>query len=149
MFISAAWSESNNNRQSTNQMSYELTGKIKSIGKVETFASGFTKREFIVEEMAEKYPQLFRLDFVKDKTAILDRYSPGDEVEVSFNIRGNEHNGKVYNSIQAWQIRLSGTERRSPNQNGAKPPQDAHNKAKADGYAPVADDDFEDQEIPF
>ena len=132
-------------------MSYELTGKIKSIAALQTFASGFTKREFIVEEMAEKYPQQVRFEFVKDKCSILDKYSPGDEVEVSFNIRGNEHKGTVYNSLQAWQIRLSGTERRSPNQNGARPPQDAHNKAKADGYAPELKQDesgdFED--VPF
>ena len=130
-------------------MSYQLTGKIKSIGTTETFASGFTKREFIVEETAEKYPQLFKLEFVKDKTTILDRYKIGDEVEVSFNIRGNEHNGKVYNSLQAWQIRMSGSESRSPNQNGARPPQDAHNKAKADGYAPAAEDEDDNDDIPF
>ena len=131
-------------------MSYELTGKIKSIAAVQTFASGFTKREFIVEEMAEKYPQLYKLEFVKDKCAILDKYRVDDEVTVSFNIRGNEHNGKVFNSLQAWQIRYAREEHRSPNQNGARPPQDAHNKAKADGYAPESKhDDDADQEIPF
>jgi len=131
-------------------MKITVTGELTERGETQTFASGFTKREFVVEEMAEKYPQLFKLEFVKDKCAILDKYSVGDEVEVSFNIRGNEHNGKVFNSLQAWQIRYTREEHRSANQNGARPPQDAHNKAKADGYAPESkQDDDADQEIPF
>lgn len=32
---------------------YEFTGKIKTIGEVQTFASGFTKRELVVEEERE------------------------------------------------------------------------------------------------
>lgn len=29
---------------------YEFTGKVKSVGELQTFASGFTKRELVVEE---------------------------------------------------------------------------------------------------
>ena len=29
---------------------YEFTGKVKAVGEVQTFASGFTKRELVVEE---------------------------------------------------------------------------------------------------
>lgn len=127
--------------------SYELTGAISAINQTQSFPSGFQKRVFIVKTNEPKYPQLVSFEMVKDKCAILDKYSVDDEVTVSFNIRGNEHNGKVFNSLQAWQIRYAREEHRSPNQNGARPPQDAHNKAKADGYAPQDDD--ADQEIPF
>ena len=36
----------------------------------------------------------------------LDGLAEGDEVEVSFNVRGNEYNGKYYKST-AWRINKS------------------------------------------
>ena len=32
---------------------YEFTGKVKTVGEVQMFASGFTKRELVVEEERE------------------------------------------------------------------------------------------------
>ena len=37
-----------------------------------------------------------KLECIKDKTSLLDGLSEGDDVEVSFNVRGNEYNGKYY-----------------------------------------------------
>ena len=84
-------------------MDLQLTGKIKVIGQVQTFDSGFSKRELVVTT-AEQYPQDVSFDFFKDKTSILDKYTIGDDVEVAFNIRGNEYNGKHYVNLQAWKI---------------------------------------------
>ncbi len=28
----------------------------------------------------------------------------GDEVQVTFNIRGNEYNGRYFNNLQAWKL---------------------------------------------
>ena len=33
---------------------YEFTGKVKTVGELQTFASGFTKRELVVEKAAER-----------------------------------------------------------------------------------------------
>lgn len=83
--------------------SYQLTGRIKTIMDQVTFPSGFTKREFVVTT-EDKYPQDIKLELIKDKCALADGFAEGEEVTVSFNIRGNENNGRYYVNLQAWKI---------------------------------------------
>lgn len=81
----------------------EVTGVIKVIMETETFDSGFSKRGFVVTT-SEQYPQDIKLEFVKEKCDILDKYTEGQEVTVGFNLRGNEYNGKYYVNLNAWKI---------------------------------------------
>jgi hypothetical protein len=81
----------------------ELTGKIKLISDTQTFDSGFSKREFVVTT-TEQYPQDIKMEVVKDKCSLLDRFTVGTDVKVAFNLRGNEYNGKYYVNVQAWRI---------------------------------------------
>lgn len=85
-------------------MGYEIEGTIKVIMDVMTFGSGFTKREFVITSGDDRYPQDIKMEFVKDKVALLDRFRPGQKVKVGFEIRGNENNGKYYVSLSAWRI---------------------------------------------
>ncbi len=85
-------------------MAYELTGKVKLIQDPQTFNSGFTKREMVVTVEDGKYPQDINLEFVQDKVALLDSLQVGQEVTVSFDIRGREYNGRYYNNLQAWKV---------------------------------------------
>ena len=85
-------------------MSYELTGKIKLIQDEQTFASGFTKREMVVTVDDGRYPQHINLEFVKDKISLLEGLEPGQEVTVSFDIRGREYNGRYFNNLQGWKV---------------------------------------------
>jgi hypothetical protein len=84
-------------------MSNTITGTIKIIFPTESYPSGFSKREFVVTTK-EQYPQDVKLEVVKDKTALLDSFSEGQEVTVHFNVRGNEYQGKYYVSLQGWKI---------------------------------------------
>lgn len=82
----------------------DITGIIRIIGNTESFgANGFTKRQIVVDT-DEQYSQALAIDFVKDKCTILDNYNVGDQVKVSYNLRGNEFNGKFYCNIQGWRI---------------------------------------------
>ena len=85
-------------------MTYELTGKIKLIQEEQTFASGFNKREMVVTVDDGRYPQDINLEFVKDKISLLDGLEPGQEVTVSFDIRGREYNGRYFNNLQGWRV---------------------------------------------
>lgn len=85
-------------------MAYELTGKVKLIQDLQTFNSGFTKRELVVTVEDGKYPQDINLEFVQDKVALLNSLQVGQDVTVAFNIRGREYNGRYYNNLQAWKI---------------------------------------------
>ena len=86
----------------------ELTGTIKKINETETFASGFQKRTMILTTQ-EQYPQPLSIDFLQDKTGLLDNVSEGENVKIGINLRGREHTSdfgdvKYYNSIVGWRI---------------------------------------------
>ena len=89
-------------------MAYELTGTIKVIMDTQTFDSGFSKREFVVTTADSKYPQDIKFEMIKDKGAVLDAFGEGQEVKVTFDVSGNEYNGKFYVNLQAWRIEAEG-----------------------------------------
>ena len=114
-------------------MELKINGKIKLIMDSQSWDSGFTKREFVVTTN-EQYPQDVKLEFIKDKTTLLDGLSEGEEVEVSFNVRGNEYNGKYYVNLQAW--RLTKVESHSNTDSGPPEPD----------FEPAGD---QDDDLPF
>jgi hypothetical protein len=82
----------------------EINGSVHLIGQTETVGNnGFTKRQLVVAT-EEQYVQYVPIDFVKDKTNVLDGYNVGDKVKVSVNVRGSEYNGKYYVNLQGWRI---------------------------------------------
>jgi len=84
--------------------SYDLTGTVKVVMDLQTFDSGFTKREFVVTTEDDRYPQDLKFECVKDKTALLDDVQPGQRVTVTFDLRGNEYNGRYYVNLTAWKL---------------------------------------------
>ncbi|MFK7829326.1 MAG: DUF3127 domain-containing protein [Congregibacter sp.] len=85
-------------------MAFDLTGKIKLIQEAKTFDSGFTKREMVIIVEDGKYPQEINFEFVQDKAALLEALQPGQEVTVTFDIRGREYNGRYFNNLQGWKV---------------------------------------------
>jgi hypothetical protein len=87
----------------------EVSGKIKLINDTQEFGkSGFKKRETVIVTQ-EQYPQPLMVEFVQDKTSLLDSFSPGDMVTIQINLRGREWTSpqgetKYFNSIQGWRI---------------------------------------------
>ncbi len=123
---------------------YEATGKIKMIGEVQSFASGFTKREFVVTTATDKYPQDLKFEVVKDKCAMLDGFKPGTDVQVNFDIRGNEYNGKYFVNLSCWKLQAA--------DGGAAPTRGGQSSAAAAGEPSMSDlrndEDFDD-DVPF
>ncbi|NCO62843.1 MAG: DUF3127 domain-containing protein [Flavobacteriales bacterium] len=87
----------------------EVQGRIKMIGDTQTFGgNGFKKREIVVTT-DEQYPQHIMVEFVQDKTDLLNNYKEGQQVKISINLRGREWvnpqgETKYFNSIQGWRI---------------------------------------------
>jgi len=102
----------------------EVQGKIKLIGETQTFgANGFRKREVVITT-AEQYPQSIMVEFVQDKTDLLNNFGVGQDVKISINIRGREWTNpqgevKYFNSIQGWRIENLAT---APEGNMPPPP---------------------------
>ena len=118
-------------------MAYDLTGKIKLIQDAKTFDSGFTKREMVVIVEDGKYPQEINIEFVQDKVALLESLQIGQEVTVTFDIRGREYNGRYFNNLQGWKVASPGSEATlSAKDNSSEP------------HFPTPSD-FEEDGIPF
>ena len=70
---------------------YELTGKIRRIGEPQTFASGFTKREVVVEQPGgERGPVPVPVVFKNDDVPLTDSLVVGAEIKVGFVIEGRD-----------------------------------------------------------
>jgi len=68
---------------------YEFSGKVQEVCDIQTFGSGFTKRELIVEEGGERqYPNNVTFNFKKENIAKLDGVHAGDCVTVGFVLDG-------------------------------------------------------------
>lgn len=88
----------------------EIKGKVHEIGAVNQVSETFKKRDLIVEYAENPtYPEYIRFEALQDKTALFDSLKPGDEVEVSFNLRGRPWTNKegvtsYFNSLVVWRI---------------------------------------------
>lgn len=87
----------------------EIQGRIKMIDETKTYGSnGFRKREVVITT-EEQYPQHILVEFVQDKTDLLNSFQAGQLVKISINLRGREWvnpqgETKYFNSIQGWRI---------------------------------------------
>ena len=122
----------------------DIQGKIKMIGDAQTFgSSGFRKRELVVTT-EEQYPQHLMVEFVQDKTDLLNVFKEGQSVKVSINLRGREWvnpqgETKYFNSIQGWRIEAIEA---ASGQMPPMPPEDA--------FEPISDfSEDQHDDLPF
>jgi uncharacterized protein Veg len=124
----------------------EVQGKIKMVGETQTFGSnGFRKREVVVTT-EEQYPQHILVEFIQDKTDLLNNYAVGQNVKISVNLRGRDWvspqgETKYFNTIQGWRIE-------SVNQ--AAPSADMPPMPPAEAFEPANDlNQEEHDDLPF
>lgn len=123
----------------------EVQGKIKMIGETQTFGSnGFRKREVVVTT-EEQYPQHIMVEFVQDKTDLLNNFKVGQPVKIGVNLRGREWvnpqgETKYFNSIQGW--RIENLQAGSPGGQNVPPPSEQFEPAQD-----LNDEDYDD--LPF
>jgi ribosomal 30S subunit maturation factor RimM len=89
---------------------YTLKGELKVIKDVQQISDSFKKREFVVTDASGQYEQNILLQTVQDRCDLLDKFKEGDNVEVSFFLRGREWTDpktkdvKYFNSLDVWKI---------------------------------------------
>lgn len=87
---------------------FKMKGVLKVINPAVQVSEKFTKREFVLNEPHDQYPQDILFQLTQKNVDVLDKFVEGQEVEVSFRIRGREYNGKYFNNIEAWRIEAIG-----------------------------------------
>jgi len=93
-------------------MSFEITGKL--VAKYDTVqrTETFKTREFVIEKTEDingrNISNYIKFQSVQDRTTMPDRFSIGDEVKVSFNIKGSKwmKDGKenYITNLDAWRM---------------------------------------------
>lgn len=85
-------------------MPFDISGTVKEIFEVQTFANDFKKREFLLTTESDKYPQNIIFGCLKDRIELLNSVKPGQEVRVHFDISCREWNEKYFVNLNAWKI---------------------------------------------
>lgn len=87
-----------------------MKGVVKVIKPTQQVSEKFSKREFVVTDNSDtQYPQDIMFELTQDKTSVLDSVMEGQEVEVSFNLRGREWKSpqgevKYFNTLNAFKV---------------------------------------------
>ena len=132
-------------------MSLEVTGKLLVKYETQQVSEKFRKREFVME-LAEEingniYTNFAKMQLVQTKCDILDRFKEGDQIRVSFNIKGNkwERDGKVnyITNLDAWRVEAAsaapagngGGQQQPPAYNAAP----TYNNSGAQSFAPSSE----------
>jgi hypothetical protein len=93
-------------------MSFEITGKLVAKLDIVQRTETFKTREFVIEKTEDingrAITNYIKFQCVQDKTALPDRFKLGDEVKVSFNIKGTKwvKDGRenYITNLDAWRM---------------------------------------------
>lgn len=90
-------------------MNVEIKGFVYFKGEVELIGANQLKKQIMVVQTNEEYPQKVPVEFMKDKVDLLQNIQVGQEVSIHINIRGNEYqdrNGvtRFGLSFQGWKF---------------------------------------------
>jgi single-stranded DNA-binding protein len=138
-------------------MALEVIGKLIEKHPTMQISERFKKREFVLDITEEvngnAYPNFAKMQAVQNRCEILDNFSEGDMVKVSFNIRGNkwEKDGKVnyITSLDAWRIERANAgdnnayqapQQQAPQQFQAAPPQNNNFNSGSNSTNTTVDD---------
>ena len=93
-------------------MPYELSGKLLELFPPQEVSATFKKREFVVEKTETASDRVFtdtiKFQLIQDRCALLDAYKVGDDVKVTFNIKGSkwEKEGRTsyFVNLDVWKM---------------------------------------------
>lgn len=94
----------------------EIKGKVHEVGAVQQVTDSFKKRDLIVQYAENpQFVEYIRFEATQDRVNLFDNLAPGEDVEVSFNLRGRPWTNKegvttYFNSLVAWRVNKSAPE---------------------------------------
>lgn len=127
----------------------EVTGILKVKYDTQQVSDKFKKRDFVITiEPTSPYPQHVTMQLTQDKVSLVDNFNIGEEMKVSFNLRGREWNSpqgetKYFNTIDAWRLEKAGSmQNNQSSNNSTAAPQNTSS-------APVFNSSAADDDLPF
>ena len=89
--------------------SFEITGRLHKVFPSENKSGNFQSRDFVIEVESGQYSQLIKFQLTQDRCDLIDSYSDGEEIKVSFDLRGREWDGKYFTNLNAWRLNRTST----------------------------------------
>jgi len=94
-------------------MSFKLTGVLHAIFPEQVVSDKFRKQEFVLRIEGDKYPNFPKFQAVNERIDLLQSFTPGDELTVSFDIQGKEYvkgaETLYFTSLNAWKFEGNAT----------------------------------------
>src|SRR5690554_6136607 len=100
----------------------EITGKVHEVGPVQQISDTFRKRDLVIQYAENpQFVEYIKFEATQDRVNIFDNLNPGDEVAVSFNLRGRPWTNKegvtsYFNSLVAWRVNKGASAGSQPSQ---------------------------------
>src|SRR5690606_19632869 len=94
-------------------MALEVTGRLIEVQPIQQIKENFSKREFVIEITQQTntgmtFTNFASFQLVNNACQMIDRFQVGQDVKVSFDIRGNrwEKDGQVryITNLNAWRV---------------------------------------------
>lgn len=92
-------------------MAFEITGKLIEMYAIQNVSDKFKKREFVIEYKDNpnmSFSEMLKFQLTQDRCNLIDAYSIGQEVKVSFNLRGRrwekDGNTSYFTNLEAWKV---------------------------------------------
>lgn len=88
----------------------DIKGKVHEVSPTVQVTDTLKKRELILEYIENpQYPEYIKFEAIQDRCNLLDSVKVGDNVEVSFNLKGRPWTDKTgkksyFNSLQLWRV---------------------------------------------
>ncbi|MFZ4862506.1 DUF3127 domain-containing protein [Sphingobacterium sp. Mn56C] len=99
----------------------EIRGKVHEVGATQQVTESFKKRDIIVAYAENpQFVEYIRFEATQDRVNIFDNLAVGEDIEVSFNLRGRPWTNKegvttYFNSLVAWRVtKLANTTASAP-----------------------------------
>ena len=113
------------------------TGILKVKNAEQKVSEKFKKREFVLTDNAQSYPQTILFQLTQDRCSLIENAKLGDEITVHFQLKGREWRNpqgeiKFFNSLDVFKIELS----RSPGNSSQEP------SFNNESLVPTPDDDL-------
>lgn len=106
----------------------EIKAKIEKIFSTQNITQTFKKREFVVEYADNpQYPEFVKFEVIQDKCDMLDQFTEGQTINISFNLKGRKWTDpqgqvKYFNTLQAWRLTPETAAAPAAADNGGTPP---------------------------
>lgn len=93
-------------------MNFEMEGRLVVKYPTSNVSATFRKREFVIEHTERngdrEFTDYIRFQLTQDRCDVLDRFREGQEIKVSFSLRGRKYEKdgelKYFTNIEAWRI---------------------------------------------